>query len=503
VPDLVYTACPRDSGLGGLRCASARVPLDYDRPRGPKTRLALAKRPASGRPARRIGTLFVNPGGPGGASRWFVQAAAALLGPQVRARFDIVGIDPRGVGGSTPVRCASTRRPDFPDFSFPYTPRETRKALAYNSVLRAACERRGNAILDHMSTADTARDMDLIRQAVGDEQLSYYGISYGSYLGATYAAMFPARVRALVVDAVLDPVAWATGRTAAARRLPFSFRLGSGIGAHRAIRSALRECDQVGRRRCAFAGNAPGKWDRLVERLQRGPVDLGDGRFSYADLIGFSLGPMYDRSGYAPLMRNLRNLYTATFAGRAARAGIDGARLRADFEDSVVGRDIVGPYVAGSAEPRRRPFVVSPAFEGVACSDSVNPGNPRAWIAAAARDERRGGGGFGRLWTWASSPCAGWPGSSADAFRGPWKVQTDTPLLIAGNTFDPATPISGARALHALLPGSRLVELKTWGHGAIGQSRCVTNRFSAYLVDRTLPPRGATCRPDRVLFPRR
>lgn len=119
------------------------------------------------------------------------------------------------------------------------------------------------------------------------------------------------------------------------------------------------------------------------------------------------------------------------------------------------------------------------------------------------QDEKRGAGGFGRLWTWISSACADWPGSSRDAFRGPWKVRTDTPLLIVGNTHDPATAISGARAPHSLLPGSRLVEFKTCGHGAIGQSRCVTRRFSAYPVRQSLPDRGATCQPDRVLCPPR
>ncbi len=499
VPELDYTACR--GSLEGLRCAFVEVPLDYDRPRGATTTLALAKRPAD-QPERKIGTLFVNPGGPGGASRDFVQAAAFLLGPTVRARFDIVGVDPRGVGASTPARCTFAKRPSFPRFAFPYNQQQTRRVLAFDARLRGACDRNGNAILNHMTTADTARDMNLIRRAVGDAKLSYYGISYGSYLGASYAAMFPDKVRALIVDAVLDPVAWSTGRRDAGRSLPFSYRLGSGIGANKAMRSALRECDRVGKRRCAFAHSSVARWDQLVAQLKRGPVDLGGGReFSYADLIGFSLGPMYDRSGYAPLMDNLEMLYRIVFGNR--RQGTEAAGLRKAFKDSVVERDVVGPYAAGSFGPNQRRVRVSPGFQGVACADSVNPKNPRAWIGAAVKDEKRGAGGFGRLWTWISSACADWPGSSRDAFRGPWKVRTDTPLLIVGNTHDPATPISGARALHSLLPGSRLVELKTWGHGAIGQSRCVTRRFSAYLVRQSLPDRGATCQPDRVLYPPR
>ena len=497
VPELDYTACR--GSLEGLRCARVEVPLDYDRPRGATTALALAKRPAD-QPEGKIGTLFVNPGGPGGAARDFVRAAAFLLGPIVRARFDIVGIDPRGVGGSTPARCTIAKLPPVPRFAFPYSQQQIRKVLVSNARLRGACDRNGNAILDHMSTADTARDMNLVRRAVGDAKLSYYGISYGSYLGASYAAMFPGKVRALIVDAVLDPVAWSTGRGDAARRLPFSYRLGSGLGANKAMHSALRECDRVGKRRCAFAHDSVARWEQLVARLKRGPADLGGGgEFSYADLIGFSLGPMYDGSGYRPLMRNLEMLYRIAFGNR--RNGTDATGLREAFQDSVVERAIVGPYAAGSFEPGHRRVSFSPGFQGVACADSVNPKDPRAWVGAAVKDEKRGAGGFGRLWTWISSACAGWPGSSSDAFRGPWRVRTETPLLIVGNTYDPATPISGARALRRLLPGSRLVELQTWGHGAIGQSRCVTERFSAYLVKRSLPDRGATCRPDRVLYP--
>ncbi|MDQ3627490.1 MAG: hypothetical protein M3419_01470 [Actinomycetota bacterium] len=141
------------------------MPLDYDRPGGVKTTLALAKRPASGRPNRRIGTLFVNPGGPGGASRDFVLAAAALLGPQVRARFDIVGIDPRGIGGSTPVRCTFTKRASCPAFAFPYNQQQTRRVLGFNARLRGACAQRGSPI--DLGNGTTFSYADLIALSLG------------------------------------------------------------------------------------------------------------------------------------------------------------------------------------------------------------------------------------------------------------------------------------------------------------------------------------------------
>ena len=146
-----------------------------------------------------------------------------------------------------------------------------------------------NPILDHMTTADTARDMDLIRQAVGDAQLSYYGISYGTYLGATYAAMFPDEVRALVLDGVLDPVAWSTGRRGLGDELPFSTRLRSGVGAWDALVSAFNECDRVGKARCPLAGQGTQtSGGGSSTGSSRARARLGHGKLYYSDLVGGS-----------------------------------------------------------------------------------------------------------------------------------------------------------------------------------------------------------------------
>src|SRR5581483_9435533 len=192
-----------------------QVPLDYGNPSGPKISLVMARRLADDQ-AHRIGSLFVNPGGPGGPSAQFVSAAARLLGKVVQQRFDVIGVDPRGIGKSDRVVCQAQpggpSLPPYPPEAFPRGPNQVAGWLAYDEAEKNMCAKGGNAILDHMTTADTARDMDLIRQAVGDSQLSYYGISYGTMLGSTYAAMFPTHVRAMILDGVLDPVQWTTGR---------------------------------------------------------------------------------------------------------------------------------------------------------------------------------------------------------------------------------------------------------------------------------------------------
>lgn len=298
VPSLDWADCG-----DGFQCATARVPLDYDHPRGARISLALIRLPA-GDPARKIGSIFLNPGGPGGSGVDFVRAAGPILySDEVRARFDLVGFDPRGVIGSTPLRCFETfdqALAVLAPMAFPVTRAEERVWVRSDRALARACARRGGAILDHMATADVARDLDLLRRAVGDDKLSYVGYSYGTYLGATYANLFPNKVRALVVDGVLDPIAWATGRGDQARTLPFSTRLRSDQGALATLNEFFRLCD-AGTANCAFsAGNPQRRFARLAERLLEEPVQLPDGQggtfpFTYADLVATALGPMIRR----------------------------------------------------------------------------------------------------------------------------------------------------------------------------------------------------------------
>ncbi|HSS68204.1 MAG TPA: alpha/beta fold hydrolase [Nocardioidaceae bacterium] len=495
IPTLSWHPC-----FGGdLQCTRADVPLDYDDPTGETTSIFMSMQPATD-PAHRIGTLFVNPGGPGGPSSQVVQYFAGLFGPKVAQRFDIVGIDPRGIGRSTQVRCRSSQpMPRFPRNWVPLNLAQAKPLIRFNSWIADACAEESNAILDHMTTADTARDMDLIRQAVGDPKLSYYGISYGTYLGATYAAMFPDDVRAVILDGVLDPVAWSTGRGGLGEVFPFSTRLRSGVGAWDALVSAFNECDRVGAARCRLAGSAADKWRRIVNRLKQGPVPVDNGKIYYSDVIGGTLGALYSRDSYRFLMREIAALYQVLFG--PDRTGADKRGLIASFRRMADSRP--WPYAnsirLGSMHgAKARP--ANPPFEGVACSDSVNPTDPTAWVHAGAVADRQGPW-FGRVWTWASGPCATWPASKDDAYMGPWRTTTSAPLMIVGNFHDPATPISGARIANTLFEGSHLLSLNTWGHGAIGQSACVTVRMQRYLVHGVLPPSGMVCQPDKQLFP--
>ena len=482
IPQLRWTNCGE-----GFECATARVPLDYDRPRGATISLALIRLPAS-QPDRKIGSIFLNPGGPGGSGVDLVRDAGRFLfSDQVRARFDLVGFDPRGVIRSTPLRCFDTLDEAFatlPPFPFPVTPTEERIWIRADREFARACAQRGGPILDHMATANVARDMDLLRQAVGDKKLTYYGVSYGSYLGATYANLFPDKVRALGVDAVIDPIAWATGRGDQARTQPTFNRMRSDQGAYAILLEFFRLCDRGGDN-CAFSqGDPRRRYDRLAKRLLEQPAQLPDGQggtvpFTYNDLVSVTFSALYSPEVWPQLAEFLQELDLLTRPQAAAVA------LRAIASRLGLQQEDYPNILEG--------------FPGVMCSDSDNPGSVGAWKRAADATDRRSPY-FGRLLTWFSSICQPWPGHDADRYTGPFTKRTSNPILVIGSRFDPITPYQGAVTLARLLPASRLLTLDGWGHVSLTRSACIDSYVNRYLLTTRVPPRGTVCQPNVVPF---
>src|SRR5215210_6210222 len=267
-----WSSCSQS--FGPFECGTVQVPLDYDEPAGAVISIALVRLPATD-PAHRIGSLLLNPGGPGGSGVDFALGAGPFLfTDEVRARFDLVGFDPRGIARSTALRCFGTPRqwgPLFTPFAFPLTPEEEEVWITSDLYLVDACAQRGGRIVDHMSTANVARDLDVLRQAVGDAKLTYYGVSYGSFLGQTYANLFPNSFRTLVIDGVLDPIAWVNQGGA----IPFSTRLRSSAGAIATLNEFFRLCDEGGEDNCAFAPDSAERYAALAEKLlDDGPVTI-------------------------------------------------------------------------------------------------------------------------------------------------------------------------------------------------------------------------------------
>lgn len=484
-----WSPCYRDLGYP-FECATVQAPLDYSNPDKAAILIAMVRLPATD-PARRIGSLFLNPGGPGGSGVDFALGAGPVLySDEVRARFDIVGFDPRGILRSTAVRCFGTPKQwtdALSPFPYPTTPDEELIWQAAELFLDDACEQRARRIIDHMTTADVARDLDLLRQAVGDEKLTYAGFSYGSYLGVTYANLFPDKVRALVVDGVLDPIAWAIGEPGQGSTLPFSTRLRSDAGALATLNEFFRLCDEGGKPNCAFAPDSAHRYAILVDSLRAEPivVTLPDGTtftFTDADLIINSLGALYNSftwPSFAELLAAIEALASPTEIG---------ARLQTLWQD-------VG-LITKRGFPQYPNFLEG--FPAVACSDTDNPDNYAAWSAAAAASEAEYGY-FGPLWTWISSICANWEPKES-RYAGPFEAETANPVLIASTLYDPATRYEGALRVADLLPNSRLLTVNGWGHATLFLSQCADQAVSDYLVDGTLPLEGTVCNQDWVPF---
>ena len=252
-----------------LECARVPVPLDWDRPDGAKITLSVARYLAS-RPAQRIGSLFVNFGGPGVAGAAPVKEAGALLDGLGDGRFDVVGWDPRGTGESTHVRCfaddAGLERFWGPDWTIPTTPAESRRYVPKTVDYARRCEALSGALLAHISTKDTVRDLDYLRQLVGDRQLTYRGLSYGAFLGQTYANMFPHRVRAMILDGVIDAVEFTKSVEANLAE--------SDAGSDQVFEQFLALCQAAGPKKCALAGKGPvaPRVRALLQRLRQGPI---------------------------------------------------------------------------------------------------------------------------------------------------------------------------------------------------------------------------------------
>jgi pimeloyl-ACP methyl ester carboxylesterase len=458
----------------GFECATAGVPLDYDDPHGPRIRIALIRMPATDQ-SERIGSLFINPGGPGVSGVDAVRGAGELLPALIRARFDVVGFDPRGVARSTPLRCSSPLETP-PPFPFPMNDEEEAIQEASDRRLAQACLRRGGRLMDHMSTANVARDLDMLRATVGDDKLHYFGVSYGSYLGMTYANLFPHRVGAMAIDAVADPVAWSTGRSEA-DTVPFTTRLRSDKGARETLGEFFRLCDEAGPA-CAFSGGSETRFAALAGRARTAPIPVpgseGDDFITYAELIAITLDALHHTPAWPA-----HAAFLAALDSRTAHGGLRPWPTAPPDSEPHVRRDPAGENFRESSA-------------AVACADSDNPSSYGAWPAAADAAEAEFGY-FGRPWAWESSICAVWPGRDPDRYTGPWGAATAHPILIVGNLFDPATPYHGAVTASELLPNSRLLTYAGWGHSAFASSPCVSNALSAYLISGELPSPGSTC----------
>jgi pimeloyl-ACP methyl ester carboxylesterase len=481
-PKLDWQSCT-DPAQQGFQCASARVPLNYRHPHRRKIHLALIRHPATD-PAHRIGTLFFNPGGPGAPGTGVLPLGLDRLFPAaLRERFDIVSWDPRGVGDSTAVHCFGSQQAEnhflgsmVAGASFPVGAAQERRWIRRYRRFARRCEREDGRLLRHVSTADTARDLDLLRRAVGDRRLTYYAVSYGTFLGATYANLFPRRVRALALDGNMDPKAYVHRRLKANgdRFLSTDLRQRTDRGASRTLAAFAELCARAGTARCAFAAQSAAatkaKFAALMRRMQNHPERFD---VSSAELVSQTANALYGPAGWPALAQALQELWASGATGRP-----------------------LAP--AGSSSAASITQVLEQVY-AIRCSESPNPG-PAAFRALDSLAYARSGD-LGRYWSWLSEPCSSWRATAADRYAGPWDRRTHNPILVIGNTHDPSTPYRGAKAMARQLARARLLTLDGYGHTSrVDPSACANQALTDYLVHLELPSPGTICQPDRAPF---
>lgn len=460
----------------GLACARVTVPLDWTNPSDPRTiSLAVIKRPAS-RPAERIGSLFVNFGGPGVSGVDTVRRIGPRLDRLGLGRFDVVGWDPRGVGSSAHFTC-------FPDdrtqarywgaLAIPTTPAESRAFLPRAVGFGRRCAARNRLLARYASTADTARDLDHLRELVGDRALNYRGLSYGTFIGQTYSNLFPDRVRAMVLDGNIDP-------------LTYTSTVADAIAAgnadtDRVIGAFLRLCRKAGPTRCALArgGSPERRYGDLLARLQRGdtvPAPAADPPvLTYSDLLLRVFVGQGGPAGWPDLARDLD------------------AAARGDGSDIARFGQAIGPGLAGALD----------SAVPLQCADKRNPPGqgPAAWPGVVRRLDRVSVyDGPVLAWIlWA--PCSTWPVPAVNRYTGPWDAATPNPILVIGTRFDPRTAYRSSVIAARTLGNAVLLTHDGYGHTSDEDpSACIQRRVAAYLIDLTSPPRGTVCRSDHVPF---
>ncbi|HET9517667.1 MAG TPA: alpha/beta fold hydrolase [Actinoplanes sp.] len=461
---IVWRPCPVDRSA---QCGTLRVPVDRRNPYTSTIDIALARRIATD-PAARIGSLIVNPGGPGGSGVDLALAADRFFSPGLLRRFDIVGFDPRGVARSHPVVCSAALTAAAPS---PLLDSEAafRATIDYNRRLAADCRARTGPVFDHVDTLSVVQDLEALRAALGEAQLSYYGISYGTMLGQQYAERYPHRVRAIGLDSVIDHSVgtrdFLTVETDAAQDSFDEF-----------VAWCARDADCVLRGRDVKA-----LWGGLLDRARRGnlrdPIDPRR-RLTVLDLIDIAFGSFYEPQWYALA-------YYLDAAGSAPRQ-----RSRAERASlSAARRQTHPPHRRTSADQVENPF------QAIFCADWTLPVRGyRDYRAQLRRLAARAPQMLvSPLALGAVVGCLGWPSRADNPQRRIHGVHTG-PLLLMHARHDPATAFRWAQgAARQLGDVAELVPYEGWGHAVYGRSACVTSVADRYLTALFLPPADGRC----------
>jgi pimeloyl-ACP methyl ester carboxylesterase len=449
----------------GMQCTTATAPMDWENPESGDIELALVRKQAGGSP---VGSLLVNPGGPGGSGFDFVaDSVDSAVDARLQANFDIVGFDPRGVGKSTAVSCLEPAEMD--EYLYGIVDAE-RGSDAWIAEITASAQKFGTACaantgepLEFVDTVSAARDLDLLRAVLGDKKLNYLGYSYGTFLGATYAELYPEKTGRLVLDGAIDPASsmYEVNETQAK-------------GFESALAAYLDDC--LGSRDCPFTGStedALSTIGALVASVDQTPIKNTDGRMlGSSSLITAIVYPLYMPAGEAwPV---LSEMLASVMNGSAEYAFA--------LADGYNGRQEDGTYDNNTAE----------AFVAYNCRDYTHVADPIR-MAAEAAQLAEAAPVIGPYFSYGDIGCANWPypdGAPRDEIH----ARGAAPILVIGTTNDPATPYVWAQALAEQLDSGVLVTYQGEGHTAYNKgSDCVNKVVDDYLIDGTVPVSDPQC----------
>ena len=474
---LTWAACGLTAAgtAAGVQCATADLPMDYDDPSGEQVHIAVGRVPATD-PAHRIGSLFFNFGGPGGVAVQYLQSQGAGMFAALNKRFDLVAFDPRGVGQSTPAIDCRANPETQGIYSVPVPTPLDIDVNAYVAKAQSyvdSCLAKNGDILEHVSTANVARDMDRLRAAVGDQKLSYLGFSYGTFLGSTYAALFPGRFRALVLDGPVDADEYIND--------PMQDIANQTAGFERALSRFLEACAADQGACSGFGGKEPSAaYDHLAAAAEVTPIPAVGNAADPRPVTGDDIRTATISLLYA------KRLWGTLAAALAAAAKGDGSAIRGTV-DAYYGR-----LPDGTFDP-----VLDRYFTIGAAEQPYPRGDLQAYLDRGAQSWAS----FPHFWSnsgYAEISYGLWPAHDQDAYRGPFTLPASSPTpLVVATTYDPATPYHGAQRLVHDLGNARLLTMDGDGHTAYGgNSGCVNTAVESYLFAVTLPPAGTVCVQD-------
>jgi pimeloyl-ACP methyl ester carboxylesterase len=459
-----YTQVLAWSDCGPNKCARLAVPIDYSHPDGDTVKLAVLKVEAKS-PSERIGSLLVNPGGPGAPATAYASAADFIVTKPVRAAYDIVGFDPRGVANSSPIKCLNDREVDSFMGSDP-TPDDTTEVQQFADAAKAfadKCKANGGPLLGHVSTIEAAKDMDVLRAVLGETKLDYMGKSYGTFLGATYADLFPSKVGRFVLDGAEDPNLTSS-----------QLNEGQAIGFENATRVYVQHCVDKGD--CPLGDSLESGMQELrgfLKELDSRPLPLDDPYVKQLTEGWASVGvavAMYDEGLWDALTEALRDAFRGN------------AEPLMTLAEEYAHRTSKGTYADNLMQ----------VIYAVNCLDRPSSKDLSFYESEARRLSTKAPT-WGPYLARSTLPCAFWPVPPSNAAK---KITAagSGPIVVVGTTRDPATPYKWAQALATELENGHLITFDGDGHTAYTRSNsCVDDAVDAYLLEGIVPPAGLKC----------